>query len=202
MSVSKSIVTVIFIVDTSGSMCGQKIESVNAAVAECLGVLIKYQTGNENLMTGFLTFDEKAGDLVWERDGGAAVFKVKPKSNGFYSMTSFSCLYEGLYAVLRECQTDRLCLFLITDGRPTDSGEYADALEKVKSLEVFRRADRYVVLSGNDTGGIGNDVLEFVGFQADKIIHLSDLSGCMAKVQMLTADDGGNKARYESIFGD
>ncbi len=208
MSVSKNTVTVIFIVDTSGSMYGQKIAAVNAAIAECLAVLRKYQNKNENLMTGYITFDEKIGNFILKKDLGTVVFKVEPNGSGFYNMTLFSCLYEGMDKVLRNYQNFRsdLCLFLITDGKPADSGEYTEPLEKVKSLEPFRRADRYVVLVGNDVNGMDNDVLEFVGFKANQVVQLSDLSGVLERMQMLAADAGSSyaddKERYKLIFGD
>ena len=39
MTVATDRSTVIFLVDTSGSMFGQKIEAVNAAIAECIEVI-------------------------------------------------------------------------------------------------------------------------------------------------------------------
>lgn len=205
MNVSENMVTIIFIVDTSGSMYGQKIEAVNAAVAECLEVLGKYQK-KDGLMIGYVSFDETMGNIVLKKDLEAEIFKVSPNSDGFYKMTSFSGLYSGIYDIFRKQQTGDLCLFLITDGKPADSGEYTDALEKVKSLDAFRTADRYVALVNNDVNGMDHDVLEFVGFKADKILQLPDLSNTLSKVQALNFDHSDGSAddekRYNSIFGD
>ena len=211
MAVIANKATVIFLVDTSGSMFGQKIEAVNAAIAECLEVIRNHNNDN-SIQMGYATFDEKWEDFVVKDDIGAVSFKVRSNSDGFYSLTSFRCLYEGMERCLEVFGNEknngksRLCLFLITDGKPADSGEYTEVLERVKSMNVFRNAERYVALVGSDANGMGNDILEFVGYKADKIVKLNDAASALLKVSFLSElnnnDNSADTARYNKIFGD
>lgn len=199
--------TIIFIVDTSGSMFGQKIEAVNAAIAECTEVIRNHDNGRY-LQMGYATFDEKWGRIVLKDGVGTAAFGVESNSDGFYNLTDFQCLYEGLEKDLRKFDKSDLglCLLLITDGKPADSGEYTDVLERVKSMDAFRKAERYVVLVGNDVNRLDNNVLEFVGFQADRIVKLNDVASTLSKVSFLSISgensNAADAARYNSIFGE
>lgn len=210
MTVATDRSTVIFLVDTSGSMFGQKIEAVNAAIAECIEV-IRNHNNDGSIQMGYATFDEKWGDFVIKDDIGTVGFKVKSNPDGFYNLTSFQCLYEGLERCLTLFNNEntigksKLCLFLITDGKPADSGEYTEVLERVKSMNAFRNAERYVVMVGSDNG-MDNDVLEFVGYKADKIVKLNDAASTLLKVSFLSGSSGDDSsadaARYNRIFGD
>lgn len=199
--------TIIFVVDTSGSMFGQKIEAVNAAIAECTEVIRNHNSSN-SLQMGYVTFDEKWGDFVIKNDIGTIDFKVKANADGFYNLTSFQCLYKGLERSLGDFNNSKsgLCLFLITDGKPADGGEYTEVLERVKNMDAFRNSERYVALVGNDVNGMDNDVLEFVGYKADRIVNLNDAASTLLKVSFLSGSNNSNNAaeaaRYNTIFGD
>ena len=199
--------TIIFIIDTSGSMYGQKIVAVNAAIAECAEVVRNYDK-NSNLQIGYATFDERWGGISLKKNIDIETFKITANPDGFYRLTSFQVLYEGLENEL--CISDNnccaLCLVLVTDGKPADSGEYTDVLERVKSTNVFRYAERFVALVGNDVNGMDNDVLEFVGFKADRVVKLNDAASALLKVSFLSTfgqgSDTGDAAIHDSIFGD
>lgn len=211
MTVATNKSTVIFIVDTSGSMFGQKIEAVNAAIAECIEVIRNHNNYN-SIQMGYATFDEKWGDFIVKDDIGTVGFKVKSNADGFYNLTSFQCLYEGMercLAVFNNEKTigkSKLCLFLITDGKLADGGEYTEVLERVKNMNAFRNAERYVALVGSDVNGMDNDVLEFVGYKADKIVKLNDAASALLKVSFLSGSNNNDSladtARYNKIFGD
>ncbi len=183
-----NVVTVLFIVDTSGSMYGQKIGSVNAAMAECIeSVRQLKQWHNYVCRVEFATFDENMKEPVMMEDlnySAIPYFEVEAKWNGFYSLTSFYGLYRGIQTYLEkgQGQTGQLYIFLITDGKPADRGTYMERLERVKSMERFRKAKRYVVLVGNEKITTDNDILEFVEFQANKVIGLVDLSSEILKI--------------------
>lgn len=201
MGRSKAEATLIFLVDTSGSMFGQKIQSVNAATAECLEVLRENQT--DSLEIGYVTFHEQMGQIVLKKNMTAPVFQVLSNSSGFYPMTSFACLYKGICKLLADDWREQLYLILVTDGKPVDTGEYTQFLEQAKSLENFRRAERYVALVGNETDMVNTDVLNFVGFQADKIFPLAHSSSLMSHIrgEIFGSEKSGNETQYDQIFG-
>ena len=72
-------------------------------------------------------------------------------------------------------------------------------------MNAFRNAERYVVMVGSDNG-MDNDVLEFVGYKADKIVKLNDAASTLLKVSFLSGSSGDDSsadaARYNRIFGD
>ena len=207
MNVDLSKHTVILFVDVSGSMYGQKIEAVNAAIAECVEVIRNHNINN-SIQIGYAAFDDKWRDFMIKEDVGSINYKICPNADGFYNLTYFQRLYEGIekcLSVFNNAKT-KLCLLLITDGKPADSGEYTEVLERVKSMDSFRRAERYVALVGNDTNGRDNDVLEFVGFKADKIVKLHEVADTLRKVSFLSgissSDNLMDAKRYNTIFGD
>ena len=207
VAVDKSKSTVIFIVDTSGSMFGKKIEAVNAAIAECTEVIRNHNVNN-SLQVGYASFNEKWGNLVIKNDIGTVSFRVQANADGFFNLTSFQCLYEGLEKELDDFSTSKsgLCLFLITDGKPADGGEYTDILERVKNMNTFRNSERYVAIVGSEENGMNNDILEFVGQKADRIVNLNDAASTLLKVSFLSGTNSSNNAadaaRYNTIFGD
>lgn len=199
--------TIIFIVDTSGSMYGQKIEAVNAAVAECAEV-IRNNNRDNSLQVGYVTFDEEWGNLVVKNEIGTVGFKIKANADGFYRLTKYQCLYEGVENCLVGFNNSKtkLCLLLITDGKPSDSGKYIDVLERVKNMDAFRNSERLVALVDNEVNGMDNDILEFVGYKADKVVKLNDVVSALLKVSFLSGFNSGsnsaNADHYNTIFGD
>lgn len=189
----------IFLVDTSGSMFGQTIQAVNAAAAECLEVLREGQTGS--LEIGYVTFHEQMSQIVLKQDMTAPVFQVLPNPSGFYAMTSFACLYKGICQLLADHSWKRLYLILVTDGKPVDRGEYTEFLERAKSLEPFRKAERYVAQVGNETNLVNSDILAFVGLQADRIVPLARLSSLMSRIREEISGGGQSGTPYDRIFG-
>lgn len=204
----------IFIADTSGSMYGEKISAVNATIAECVNEI--RQIGDGNSGVHFYSFDEKL-KVVGESGKASLVkapsFLVEAGADGFYYMTSYACFYEGLSFLMEKLrqiieksgEKMTLCLFLLTDGKPSDSEEYIGPLERLKQESLYREAMRYVALAGQQGNTVEDPILKFVDNKMDKIILLSDLPGEIAKMKLrLSANNEGSDDRnsvYKSIFG-
>ncbi len=199
-------VTVLFLIDTSGSMYGRRIEAVNAALVECMHVLEGSPRKND-ISVGFVRFDERMGTLILQNDFTPKSYSVKANSDGFYNTTSFACMYNGLYDVLFDLQDgNELYMLLISDGKTVDSGEYTEISEKVNSNSAFKNAERYVAVVGDDDLRMNDDVLKFVGSNAANIIKLRDLSSTFARLSFNSATAAGASAgdadKYSAIFGD
>lgn len=100
------IINFLFVVDVSGSMYGQKIASVSASLTECLAELKQMEfSGDYDIKVSLVTFAEKMQIRVLnekpDRISGSQI-AVEPKTNGFYSLTSYTCLYRGLHQLLKK----------------------------------------------------------------------------------------------------
>lgn len=203
--------TFLFIADTSGSMYGEKISAVNATLAECMNEM--RSAGNAGrVRAGFAAFDERMKVLSAPQDvAGISVpdYRTEPAADGFYPLTSCAGLYRELYRWVKDGfaknPEEKLYLFLITDGKPSDAGEERDGLELLKHEAAFREAEKYIALIGNQKSALPDTVLEFVNYRMDRIIQLKDLPGEIAGVKMTLgggrADADDRNAFYESIFG-
>lgn len=211
---TRKITTLLFLIDTSGSMRDQKISSVNAALTECMEILNKKRTqSDEQLTVGYLTFSDKMNSVVWCEQLIPPNLYIKPNEDGFYSIASFKCLYDGLYDFLNSAgYLGQLYIILITDGKSTERRqEYDESFERINSLNAYRNAKRYAAIVDIDTdrglaGNIAdNDILEFLsGNDAKKRFKLVNLSEEISKLYFFKedGDDISKRKQIASIFGD
>lgn len=201
----------LFLVDTSGSMYGQKIAAVNAALTEGLDEIRRMEApAGESVDVSIAVFDERMEFLEWKKEAARLVLPclaVEADADGFYPVTSYAGLCRGLQDLFSE---GKGCdyLFLVTDGRPADAEEYTEELELLKNDSGYRKACKYVVLAGEDPGSLEREILHFVEDQADHVIRLADLSSELSRIGMIldvsndTEGLGEEYAKYEEIFRD
>ena len=211
---TKKTVTLLFLIDTSGSMHDQKISSVNAALTECMAVLNKKTSHPmEELIVGFLTFSDQMNQIIWCEHLTPPSFSVKPKGDGFYGITSYKCLYDGLYDFLNNAgDLGQLYIVLITDGKTTEKRrDYDESFERTNSLNAFRNAKRYAAIVDLDADkGLADnmsdeDILEFLsGNDAKKRFKLNSLSEEISKMDFFEEDEknADKKKQITSIFGE
>ncbi len=144
-----------FIVDTSGSMWGTKIQAVNQAVCEVLPELQKMSDGNADalLQVAVLGFDNAAYWLTaepqnvdaffWkdlEANGGTNLGDALSKLNEKLSKDGFMGHASGAFAP---------ALFLMSDGCPNDDS-YKKELEKLRNNNWFKKAIKVACAIGDD----------------------------------------------------
>jgi uncharacterized protein YegL len=154
-----------FMVDTSGSMAGERIGAVNEAIANVLPEIrsISGDNADAQIKIAALTFSSgaqwvydapiEADKFVWNdvsasgvTDFGAACLMLNEK----LSRSAFMAEARGSYAP---------AIFLLSDGDPTD--DYKRGLQKLQSNNWFKSAIKVAVAVGQDTNV---DVLkEFTG---------------------------------------
>lgn len=184
----------VFLADVSGSMFGQKIASVNAVLNECVAEL--KQIGSmpaydiDVSVFGFadkmITYklNEKIADLE------SPILKVEKQADGFYMITSFTSLYEGIKKLFAENHIDdgadgkNTFVILITDGKAVDSDEYQTAYDQARDCQAFRNAVKYAAFADEKADKYNKETIKFVDYQADRICRLTDLSGEINKLQM------------------
>ena len=153
----RKIMTLFYVVDTSGSMAGDKIGSVNSAMEEAITVdLPDISTANDDaeIRVAIMQFSSGCswitpssgpigiGDVIWNdlhtnglTDLGAACTELDKK----LSRNEFLESQTGAYAPV---------ILLFSDGGPTDNWE--KGLEQLKKNNWFKHAIKIAIAIGED----------------------------------------------------
>ena len=153
----RKIMTLFYVVDTSGSMSGDKIGSVNSAMEEAITVdLPDISTANDDaeIRVAIMQFSSGCswitpssgpigiGDVIWNdlhpsglTDLGAACVELDKK----LSRNEFLESQTGAYAPV---------ILLFSDGGPTDNWE--KGLEQLKKNNWFKHAIKIAIAIGED----------------------------------------------------
>lgn len=195
IGVSKRLL-IIFIVDTSGSMRGTRIDAVNTAFNEMVPKLKKLQeeVGSEfDLYIAIMTFDQTAEWIV----------NPTPISEYNHSdiianqwITLFSEAFDTLGEKLSrkeffncEGKIAQPYIMFMTDGYPTEEDDYISSLEELKQNGWFNSAQRFAVLIGEDavlSSTAHNAVEPFVSNPREGIITAVDAIEIASAVQANT----------------
>jgi uncharacterized protein YegL len=186
-----------FVVDTSGSMSGAKIGTVNTAIENVLPELKDISEGNADaqIKIAALRFSSgaewiydapiEAETFRWNyvdaggvTDLGAACEKLNEK----LSRKAFMSDVTGSFAP---------AIFLMSDGEPTDN--YQRGLDKLKNNNWFKKAIKVALAIGNDAN---KRVLEeFTGnSEAVLVAHTPEALRSMIRFVSVRASEIGSKS--------
>ena len=206
-------VNFLFVVDVSGSMYGQRIASVNAALAECMAELRQIAaSGNYAIKASVVTFAEKMQVYKMNEYPGEMdlpQLKVEPQEDGFYLLTSYSCLYKGLMYLFQKekiqdgNQGKNTFIFLFSDAKPVDSKKYADSYREIQQCVPFKNAEKYVAYADEESDEYNKNTVMFVDYKAEHIKRISGIAGEIGKLQMTFFSDisgYGSEMEYDQLF--
>lgn len=154
----RKVMTLFYLVDTSGSMCGSSIGTVNAAMEECIPMLKEVAQANDDaeIKVAIMQFSSGCSwitpasgpvgldDIIWNdlqagglTEFGNALIELDKK----LSRNEFLKSQTGAYAPV---------ILLLSDGGPTDNWEVG--LNKIKQNNWFRHAIKIAIdiESGSD----------------------------------------------------
>lgn len=154
-----------FLVDTSGSMTGNKIGAVNQAISEVLPMLedISASNADAEIKIAVLKFSSDCQWMYEEPKPASEFIWQELEANGFTSMGQ-ACI-ELSRKLSRETfmKTDTGAyapvLILLTDGEPTD--DFHGGLNKLKDNRWYNAAIKIAIAIGNDANK--NLIKEFTG---------------------------------------
>lgn len=165
VEVARRTMVLFFVVDTSGSMNGEKIGVVNSAIEEIVPELKNISETNSDAQIKIATLAFSTGtkwidsapvaaenyrwnylDANGVTDLGAACFSLNEK----LSRNAFMNNASGSYAP---------AVFLLSDGEPTDN--YRIGLEQLKQNNWFKKAIKVAIAIGNDANE--NVLADFTG---------------------------------------
>ncbi|MBO8433005.1 MAG: VWA domain-containing protein [Bacteroidetes bacterium] len=165
VAIARKTMTLFFLVDTSGSMYGEKIGSLNEAVRETIPDLNDLSVSNPDaaIKIAALQFDSdvkwlypqpiEAEKFQWndlQADGVTALGGALDELNSKLSKSQFMQEAAGSYAPV---------IILLSDGGPTD--DFDAALERIKKNNWFKHAIKVAIAIGNDADK--NVLAQFAG---------------------------------------
>ncbi len=165
VSIPRRTMVLFFLVDTSGSMSGDKIGAVNEAIREVIPEINDISSENADAQIKIAVLDFSSGahwiydkpveadQFVWNNleVGGLTDMGVAFKMlNEKLSRTEFMSDITGSYAP---------AIFMMSDGAPTD--DYKKELEELRKNKWFKVGIKVAVAIGDDAN---TDILkEFTG---------------------------------------
>ena len=214
---ARLILHMIFMVDVSGSMRGQRIAMVNNAMEAIIRELKHRDDMNAVIKLSILTFSEEASWLTPQPVPLEDFILMKLSAQPW--ITNFAPAFDELGRVLRRegfLNPDLgeyyapLILF-VTDGEPTDTDAYPDALARLKQNGWFRKSTKYAIATGAEarTEQTRELLCAFTGSRenvryADEGEALCDLIQFIAvrasEVQTSVMSTGGAAQQIPSVF--
>lgn len=154
--IPRKVLTLFYLVDTSGSMSGSKIAALNTAVRETLPIIEEISSNNS---------DSKIKIAVLEFSSGSEWMYPTPREIGDFEwidleaggLTSLGEAYENLsqklsqsHGFMQEATSSFApVILLLSDGMPTDDAERG--LQKLKANNWFNAATKVAIAIGNET---------------------------------------------------
>jgi uncharacterized protein YegL len=164
--IPRKVMTLFYLVDTSGSMSGAKISALNTAVRETLPIIEEISKSNS---------DSKIKIAVLEFSSGCEWMYPTPTEVGSFEwrdlqaggLTSLGEAYDNLSQKLSHSHGFMMeatgsfapVIILLSDGAPTDQPEHA--LEKLRSNKWFKVATKVAIAIGDDC--IKSTLIDFTG---------------------------------------
>ena len=160
----------IFVIDNSGSMEGEKLGAVNNAIRDVMSIMPEIQddTADATIKISALKFSD---DAKWVYSTPQTVENFKWKDIASEGGTNLSAAYDELAKWL--CKKEKggqmpdlggvaPILILMTDGLPT-SYDWEERLELLKKKGWFRVALKYALAIGIDTQEAMDVLSKFTG---------------------------------------
>lgn len=201
VSVPRRTMTLFFLIDTSGSMIGNKIGAVNDAVENVLPILDEISASNPDaeIKVAALEFsngcnwlyDEPkiASEFIWQdvtASGLTSLGAACQELNNKLSRNGFMQTPSGSFAP---------AIILLSDGGPTD--DFKSGLDKLKANNWFKNAIKIAIAIGDDAD---KDVLtQFTGTnEAVFTVHNIDALKQIIRVVAITSSQIGSKSSTAS----
>ena len=168
--IRKQQLNLIFVIDKSGSMDGEKIGAVNNAIRDVLSIMpeIQEDTSDAEIMISAMTFSD---DNSWVYNEPKCIESFKWKDIGCDGATNYSSAYDSLAQFL--CKKENgghmpdiggvsPIIILMSDGMPT-SPDWEKHLEALKKKGWFKVALKYALAIQIDTKEAMDVLTKFTG---------------------------------------
>lgn len=163
-------------IDTSGSMQGQKIGSVNDAMENLIADLSAYSGNGDEV---FIAVEFFSRNVKWMDDNFIWINSFEWKEPICTGMTSLGKACLSLAEFINSMKDKEVRIVLLSDGCPTD--DYDEGISMLETIPRFISSNRYAIAIGNDA-----DIPSLVKFTADqdKVFQVTDLDNLLAAIKM------------------
>lgn len=166
----------ILMIDTSGSMQGQKIGAVNDAMENLIADLSAYSGNGDEV---FIAVEFFSRNVKWMDDNFIWINSFEWKEPICTGMTSLGKACLSLAEFIKSMKDNEVRIVLLSDGCPTD--DYDEGISMLETIHGFIFSNRYAIAIGNDA-----DIPSLVKFTADqdKVFQVTDLDNLLAAIKM------------------
>lgn len=197
--------TVFFLIDTSGSMAGGKISSLNVAIRDTLPMLKQLSKDNTDTEIKIAALQFASGcDWMYPRPLPVEDFEWNDlDANG---LTSLGAAYQELLKKLSQTygfmqEANASCapvMILFSDGAPTDDAKHG--LERLKSNTWYKAAIKIAVAIGNDAN---KDILkEFANDNREAVLTVHNVSDLKKMIYLVSVTSSQVASRGISVGTD
>lgn len=181
--------TVFFLIDTSGSMAGGKISSLNVAIRDTLPMLSQLSSENTDTEIKIAALQFASGcDWMYPRPLSVEDFEWNDlEANG---LTSLGAAYLELLKKLSQTsgfmqEANASCapvMILFSDGVPTDDAKHG--LEHLKENNWYKAAIKIAVAIGDDAN---KDILkEFVNNHSEAVLTVHNVNDLKKMIYLVS----------------
>ncbi len=168
--IARQELNVIFVIDNSGSMQGEKIGAVNNAIRDVMSIMpdIQDDTGDATIKISAMTFSD---DAKWIYSEPKTIEEFKWRDTGTEGATNLSAAYDELSRYLCKRESGGKMpdlggvapiIILMTDGMPT-SYDWEKHLSDLKKKGWFKVALKYAIAIEVNTDEARDVLSKFTG---------------------------------------
>lgn len=202
-----------FVVDTSGSMDGEKIGQLNVAVQEVIPMISRLSSNNADAQIKIAAL-EFSSQAEWMYDMPIEAEQFQWRDLEAQTLTNLGAACDELNKKLstkgfmnEAAGSFAPAIILMSDGEPT--GEYKRNLEKLKENNWFKASIKVAIAIGDDAN---KDVLaEFAGHkecvltvhnkeQLEKIIHFVSVTASQVASKSASVGQGAPETKTEEMI--
>jgi uncharacterized protein YegL len=161
---------VYFLLDTSGSMYGEPIQSLNNALSGMVNALRSDAQASETLWVSMITFDKEVREIAPLTDLPSLQLPeiICPQSGPTFTGKALEALHQKVTTEVRKCTPTqkgdwRPLLFIFTDGKPSDIQLYDEMVPKIRLLN-------FGIIVGCAAGNKADD--SKLKTLCDEVVHL------------------------------
>jgi len=198
VAVPRRTMVLFFIVDTSGSMEGDKIGAVNTAIREVIPEIREVSEGNAGALIKIAALEFSAGARWITADGPVEAAQFNWNNLDAAQVTDFGAMCRALNeklsrkAFMAEATGSFApALFLLSDGEPTD--DWQKGLDMLKQNNWFKAALKIAVAIGKDAN---KDVLKAFTGNKETVLEVYSAAALMQMIRFVSirASEIGSKS--------